>query len=226
MMIRLSGVSKIFYAKKSPISAVSDVTFCFHKGSFVLLTGKNGSGKSTLMMLMSGILSPTSGRVYFDGMDISRMPERFMNVIRRERIGMIFQERFLISGATAWENLILPLIPTAMSAKDIRKQGKRLLDRFGLAGIEKIKCGILSGGEKQRLMIARALINDPDVIFADEPATHLDEEILDVLGSEIAQWKAAGKTVVIATHQQGIFGNINPDLVLRLSKGRLTEGLL
>ena len=106
---------------------------------------------------------------------------------------------------------------------DIRNKGKALLRRFGLEEKENVRCGRLSGGEKQRLAIARALINDPDVIFADEPTTHLDHDVLQMLTREIQNWKTRGKTVVIATHQPELLNAAGPDIRLTLEKGRLAR---
>ena len=222
-MIRLSGVSKIFQTQKIRVEAVRDATARIPRGAVVLLSGHNGSGKSTLLSLMSGLLSPTSGRVYLDGKDISGMPERFISRIRREQIGMIFQERFLLPGLTAFENVVLPLVPMDFSNMEIRMKGKAILDQFGLSGKEKIPVNRLSGGEKQRLAIARALVNKPDIIFADEPTTHLDQDVLDLLTSEVTSWRKDKKTVVIATHRPDVLKNIKADKVFHLQNGRLTE---
>jgi putative ABC transport system ATP-binding protein len=219
-VIRLANVSRTLIDGKNRKAAVVDVTIHVPRGSVVLITGKNGSGKSTLISLMCGILSPTTGRVFIDGRDISRLPERFINRLRRERMGMIFQERSLIRQATVYENISLPLIPTDMRMHDIREKAGRRMTQFGLAGKGAVKCSGLSGGEKQRLAIARALVNDPDIIFADEPTTHLDDDVLNVLADEIADWKKTGKTVIIATHQPGILQGVEVDIRLELNRGR------
>ena len=222
-MIRLANVSKAFFHTKDRIDAVLDVNIHIPGGSLVLVTGKNGSGKSTLISLMCGILSPTTGRVFFDGRDISRLPERFISRLRRERMGMIFQERSLIRQATVRENISLPLIPTDMRMSDIRKMAQKRMHRFGLAGKGTVTCARLSGGEKQRLTIARALVNNPDVIFADEPTTHLDDDVLKALVDEFADWRKAGKTVIIATHQPGLLQGVKTDLRFELHRGRCVE---
>lgn len=219
-MIRLSHVTKNYRSGGRRVAAIADMSVEVPGGSIVLLTGKNGSGKSTLLSLMCGIISPTSGRVYFDGHDISRLPERFLARMRREKMGIISQERYLVSKLSVMENLVLPLVPTPLSSKNIFGKGEAIIKKFGLNGKEKIRVSRLSGGEKQRLIIARALINNPNVIFADEPTTHLDEDVLNVLSTEIMDWKAQGKTIILASHQPDLFGNINADLTLHLEKGR------
>jgi ABC-type lipoprotein export system ATPase subunit len=213
-------VSKIFYTKNDKIYAIKDAKIYMPRGSVVLVVGKNGSGKSTLLSLVCGAISPTSGRVYFGDNDISGLPPRFINLLRREKIGMIFQERSLIGRLTVIENLCLPLIPTNRNIVEIKKSGYDLLEKFGLKTKEKTKCGYLSGGEKQRLTIARALINNPDVILADEPTTYLDDEVLDVFINETKNWKKSGKTVVIASHQLELFDEIKPDILIELKQGQ------
>lgn len=222
-MIRLERVTKTFSSGNRPVAAVSDATCRVPKGAVVWVTGKNGAGKSTLILLMGGMLWPTAGRVYFGGKDISRLPERFLINMRRERIGLILQERFLLPHATALENLMLPLVPAAMPMADIRRRAEALLARFELAHAGKTRCGSLSGGEKQRLAIARSLIGSPDVIFADEPATHLDAAGLKLLASEMRRWRKSGRTVVLASHQSEVLADVPPDLVFHLDRGRLVE---
>ena len=220
-MIRLHHVSKYYRSGERRIAAVRDANIEIPKGAVVLLTGKNGSGKSTLISLMCGIISPTSGRVYFDGKDISRLPERFLTRIRREQTGMIFQGGGVLNALTVMDNLVLPLVPTNLSSNEIHGKGKEVIERFGLKGKGTMKVSRLSGGEKQRLVIARALINNPEVIFADEPTTHLDEDVLQFLSAEMAEWKNNGKTIVIATHQTDILKKINVDVCIHIEKGQL-----
>ena len=222
-MIRMEHVTKSFTAGKHSITAVSDVSLYIPKSRLVYLTGKNGAGKTTLILLMSGLLSPTSGRVYIDGQDISRLPERFLVNLRRNKIGMIFQERFLMPGASVLENLILPLIPGPMSGKKMEAKADGLLTEFGLSEKKHIHCRYLSGGEKQRLMIARALINDPDILFADEPFTHLDQEILALFLNKVTEWVASQKTVVLTSHQEEIAALDIPYLKFNINNGVCTE---
>ncbi len=190
----------------------------------MFVSGPNGSGKTTLLSLMAGIVSPTRGRVFFDGADISRLPERFLSAMRRERVGIMFQERHLIPGATVRENLILPLIPSGWTCRQIRHAAREALARFGLEEKSGQRVRALSGGQKQRLIIARALINDPDVILADEPATHLDEEFLRMIVEGCRVWRERGKTVVIAAHDPGLFEGVAADRFIRLERGRVVEG--
>ena len=222
-MIRLKNVTKQFMTERQKILAVSDVSLHIPKGGLVYLSGKNGAGKTTLILLMSGLLSPTSGRIFIDGKDISILPERFLTDMRRNKMGIIFQERFLISNASVMENLILPVLPCNLPIKRIEKKGEMILDEFGLLDKKKNQCRNLSGGEKQRLMIARALINDPDIIFADEPFTHLDQDILSLFSRKVLQWVADGKTVVLTSHQKQVIPSSLSCLHFSLESGRFME---
>lgn len=223
-MIRLRDVSKVYRSDGDTVTALEGVSLAVPRGAVVFVSGPNGSGKTTLLSLMAGIVSPTRGRVFFDGADISRLPERFLGAMRRERVGIIFQERHLIPEATVRENLILPLIPSDLTCRQIRHAAREALARFGLEEKSGQRVRALSGGQKQRLIIARALINDPDVILADEPATHLDEEFLRMIVASCRAWRGRGKTVVIAAHDPNLFEGVAADRFIRLERGRVVEG--
>ena len=224
-MIRLENVTKTFQSGMDRVTAIEGFSLHIPGGEITLLTGPNASGKTTLLSLMAGLISPSRGRVFFDGMDISRLPERWLSRMRRERVGIIFQERHLMRDATVMENLTVPLIPMDMSHREIKRAASKILSRFGLEGKGGFKVGAISGGQKQRLVIARALINDPDVILADEPTTHLDEELLRLFKTDVTNWKEGGKTVVIATHDVDLMRGIDTDLVIELQRGRIQEAL-
>ena len=222
-MIRLDNVTKNFAAAGSAVCAVSAVSLHIPEGRLVHLTGNNGAGKTTLILLMAGLMVPSSGRVYMAGQDISILPEPFMVALRRRKIGMIFQERFLMARASVMDNLMLPMIPCNLPIKTIREKARTLLDELGLEKKSKTQCRFLSGGEKQRLMIARALINDPEIIFADEPFTHLDQDVTALFSARIAAWVDAGKTVIITSHQKEPADLSLPCLHFHMDKGRLRE---
>lgn len=222
-MIRLRDVTKVYRSGGDTVTALEGVSLAVPRGEIVFISGPNGSGKTTLLSLMAGIVSPTRGRVFFDGADISRLPERFLGAMRRERVGIIFQERHLLPEATVRENLILPLIPSGLTYRQIRHASREVLTRFGLGEKSGQRARALSGGQKQRLIIARALINDPDVILADEPATHLDEEFLRMLVGICRDWREQGKTVVIAAHDPGLLDGVAADRFIRLDRGRVVE---
>ena len=222
-MIRLHHVTRTFAGNGSPVNAVSDITLDIAEGSLVLITGENGAGKTTLLCLMSGLLWPTSGRVFIDGRDLSMLPERFITRLRRKQIGMVFQDRFLLPDASVFQNLVLPLLPENISFKEIKKKADAALSEFGLKGMAEKECRRLSGGEKQRLLIARALLNDPAVILADEPATYLDETARAILTEQLQIRHESGKTIVIVTHGKDLpVTGIQPRRI-RLERGRLME---
>jgi putative ABC transport system ATP-binding protein len=221
VVIQFKNVSKSYHSDGEQVMALEEISLTIPPNEITFVIGPNGSGKTTLLSLMAGIILPSRGRVSFDGVDISRLPERFLSAMRRERIGIIFQERHLIRDATVRENLILPLIPTGLPFKQIQHISQSVLSRFGLAEKSGQRVSAISGGQKQRLIIARALINDPDVILADEPTTHLDEELLQMLVQDCNGWKEEGKTVVIATHDPALLGGIRPGRLIRIERGRV-----
>jgi putative ABC transport system ATP-binding protein len=222
-MIRMHNVSKTYRAGGEDVTAVAGISLHIPRGKVTILAGPNGSGKTTLLSLMVGIISPSSGRIFFDDQDLARLPERFVSKIRRERTGIVFQERYLMRDTTVIENLAVPLIPTEMSHSEVYAKAKSMLSRFGLEGKEGTRVNAISGGQKQRLTIARALVNDPDVIIADEPTTHLDEELLGMFAQYIIDWKRLGKTIVIATHDPSLLSGIQVDQAVRISQGRIQE---
>ena len=222
-MIRLSNVSKRYRTDTELVSAVEGISIEIPKGEVSVLEGPNASGKTTVLSLIAGITSPTTGRVYIDGLDISRLPERFISVMRREKIGIIFQERHIISDATVFENLTIPLIPTDMKSREIKKTADGVLSHFGLKRKESFKVNEITGGEKQRLAIARAFINDPEIILADEPTTHLDENHYNMFVKDVKGLGQKGKTIVIATHDRNLLKGIDADVVIRLDQGHIEK---
>ena len=201
-MIRLEGVSKYFGRGRQKTYAVKSAGFHIPGNSLTWITGHNGAGKTTLMLLMSGLLAPSEGRVYLDGQNVAILPERLRMDVLRQKTGLIFQERFLLADLSVQENLALPLVPTNRSARDIQKSILPLMEQFGLANQRKLSCRYLSGGQKQRLAIARALVNDPAIIFADEPFAHLDGDMQSFFKAQVAAWMDDGKTVIITSHDQ------------------------
>ncbi len=200
-IIKVEGVSK-YYNLGTPkeVAALGDVTLQIAKGSLVLLMGPSGSGKSTLLSLIAALTRPTSGRVVVDGQIISKLPDRFAADYRREKIGFIFQKFNLLEDLSVFENVIVPLIPTATSLGRIEKMAKNVMERFFIAHKRDMMVRKLSGGEQQRCAIARALINDPPIILADEPTANLDSALSEQFMQILGELKREGKTIVVATH--------------------------
>ena len=185
----------------SAVRAVNEVTVSISPGEFVALVGRSGSGKTTLLNLLAGLDRPSSGKVWFEGRELSQMPERDLVGLRRDRIGFVFQSFGLIPLLSAFENVELPLHIAGMSWRDRRRRANEALDLVGLTGRSGHRPYELSGGEQQRVAIARALVADPSVLFADEPTGELDSVTGQTIGGIMRDIGASrGVTVVTATH--------------------------
>jgi putative ABC transport system ATP-binding protein len=186
---------------ESETYALNKVNFSVAKGDFVSIVGPSGSGKSTLLNLIGALDRPTSGRVSLDGIDISKLPSAELAKIRNKKIGFVFQSFNLLDRISVRENVELPLSIGGISEKKRNKISTRLLEQFGIASKAHHRPNQLSGGEQQRVAVARALANDPSIILADEPTGNLDttntEIVMEILENLHDQ---TGKTVVIITH--------------------------
>ena len=195
------SVVREFGEGDSAVRAVNEVTVSIAPGEFVALVGRSGSGKTTLLNLLAGLDRPSSGKVWFEGRELSQMPERDLVGLRRERIGFVFQSFGLIPLLSAFENVELPLHIAGVSWRDRRRRANEALDLVGLTGRSGHRPYELSGGEQQRVAIARALVADPSVLFADEPTGELDSVTGQTIGGIMRDIGASrGVTVVTATH--------------------------
>lgn len=188
-------------------------------GEFLIVVGRSGSGKSTLLNLIGGLDRPSTGYVSVDGRSLGALSDRELTLLRRRRIGFIFQAYNLISTLTVSENLMLPLelnrLPTGNKVSN-------WLDRVGLAGMEDAYPDQLSGGEQQRVAVARALVHEPDLILADEPTGNLDlHYATQVVALLDGLCRSSGKTLVMATHSREVVGKA--DRMLTIREGRLLE---
>jgi len=191
--------------------ALHKINFRVEKGEFVSIIGPSGSGKTTLLNLLGALDRPTTGKVFIDGTDISKLPNALLAKVRNKKLGFVFQDFNLISRMSAGENVELPLLIEGVPGDERRRRAKILLDRFGLGAKSDRNVNKLSGGERQRVAVARALANDPTIILADEPTGNLDTRNTDVMMEFMHQLNAEyGKTVVIITH--------NPDVAKRAKR--------
>jgi putative ABC transport system ATP-binding protein len=194
-----------------------------HRGEFVALLGPSGSGKSTLLNLVSGIDTPDSGSVEVDGVVLTAIPERERTLFRRRHIGFIFQFFNLLPTLTVEENLLLPLELNGLPGGENHEKVRSLLGRVGLEGREGTFPDRLSGGEQQRVAVARALIHDPVLLLADEPTGNLDSKtgtrILDLLRGLAMD---RGVTLLAVTHSKEVAASA--DRILSIEEGRLVEG--
>jgi putative ABC transport system ATP-binding protein len=196
------------------VTALDDVSLAVHPGEFVGLTGPSGSGKSTLLHLLAGLDTPTSGTVEFDGTDIEALSERARTRLRLERVGVVFQRFHLLPSLTARANVALPLVEVGLGKHERRERATELLEEVGLGDRTDHRPSELSGGEQQRVAVARALVNDPDVVLADEPTGELDSEtgaqVLDLLGD-----LTDGRAVVVCSHDAAVRERVSRELRLR-----------
>ena len=200
-MIRVTDVTKTFNSgRHNEFTAVSGVSAIIRPREVTVLKGPSGSGKTTLLGLMGCMARPTSGRIYLEEREITSLPERFLTQIRRRTFGFIFQQFHLIRGVSALENVMLPAYPDGEPFAELSERALNILERFNLGHRAQAKVEWLSGGEAQRVAIARALINDPAYIIADEPTAHLDTRLSREFLEIMAGLHAAGKTIVMASH--------------------------
>jgi ABC-type lipoprotein export system ATPase subunit len=213
------SVSKTYRRGRQLITALQNVAFEVSQGELVLLIGPSGSGKTTLLNLIAALDRPDSGKILVDGLDVTGMSRSAAAGYRDERVGMIFQSYNLLPQLTALENILLPMIPRR---RPNRRRALELLETVGLGDRGRHRPSELSGGEQQRVAVARALINDPSLILADEPIGNLDDEnarrIIALLSDACRQ---RGKTVFLVTHDREMVGPA--DRVFEVRTGSLTS---
>jgi putative ABC transport system ATP-binding protein len=219
-IVRLKGVSKTYGEGAAERHVLRDVSLTFTRGEFDVLLGKSGSGKSTLLNLIAGIDDATSGRIWIEGREMTAMGDTERTLMRRQRMGFIFQAFNLIPTLTVLENVTMPLELAGAQPRKARDRANELLSAVGLVGRAKDFPDKLSGGEQQRVAIARALVNDPALVLADEPTGNLDADtgqiVLDLLDTLT---RKAGRNLIMVTHSTEVVGVA--DHVYRLREGRL-----
>ncbi|MFA0763256.1 MAG: hypothetical protein XFASWVDF_000978 [Candidatus Fervidibacter sp.] len=203
-----------------PTEALRGITLQFRRGEFASIVGPSGSGKSTLLYLLSGLDKPTSGRVEFDGVDLTTLNERALAEFRNRRMGFVFQFHFLLPEFTATENVAMPLLIAGVSRKEAMGKAAELLKRFGLGHRLRHYPSQLSGGEQQRVAIARALVNDPDILFCDEPTGMLDSKNAQALYELLREVNAErGQTILVVTHEREFAQRT--DRIIQLQDGQV-----
>lgn len=217
-MIRFDSVTKRYDGTGE---ALRNLTFEIDSGEMVFLTGSSGAGKSTLLKLIALIERPTRGQVFMDGRNISRMPARAIPKHRRQ-LGVVFQDNKLLTERSTFDNVALPLVIAGLNDREIARRVRAALDQVGLLKKERSKPSALSLGEQQRVGIARAVVNRPRVIIADEPTGNLDPwlslEIMKLFG----RFNDIGVTMLIATHDLNLLGKLGGRRV-QLADGEISE---
>ncbi len=237
-MIELSDITKTFNTgKQNQFTAVDNVTLAIEPQQITVFKGPSGSGKTSLLSIIGCMARPTSGRIFLHGVaaalpfrndggetvEITSLPERFLNEIRRSTFGFIFQQFNLVRGITVLENVMLPAYPTGEGRADFRARAENLLEQFNIARLAGQRSELLSGGEMQRVAIARALINNPSIIIADEPTAHLDSKLSHEFMEIVARLKGEGKTVLIASHDPVVFDSPHIDSVVEMRDGAVVS---
>lgn len=213
-MIRFDHVNKRYPGSHE---ALKDVSFELQQGDMVFVLGHSGAGKSTLLKLIAGIERPTSGTVLINNQNVSKLRPAALPYLRR-KFGLVFQDHKLLYDRNCFENVALPLYINGVTGSEAGKRIRAALDKVGLLGKEKAMPITLSGGEQQRLAIARAVVSRPSVLIADEPTGNLDENYATEIMGIFDAFRQVGVSVIIATHN---FRNTEDARVLRLNQGQL-----
>ena len=220
-VIVLKDIVKIFHMGDQELHALDDVNFSVDEGDFVAIMGPSGSGKSTMMNILGCLDRPTSGQYYLDGREVASLSDDELARTRNKKIGFVFQNFNLLSKLTAQENVALPLVYAGVGEDERMARVRKALEDVGLGDRLDHKPMEMSGGQRQRVAIARALINDPAIVMADEPTGNLDTkssyEIMDIFKA----LNAAGRTLVMVTHEPDIGRQTKRILVMR--DGRLNS---
>ncbi len=223
-IIQTENISKIYNdGQVDEVTAVDDVTVAIEEGSLTVLKGPSGSGKTSLLSLLGCMCRPTSGKIIVDGRDVAKLPEKFLTGIRRDTYGFIFQQFNLIRDISVIENVTLPLYPSEVDMDQMDKRAESILESLAVLHKKRAKIRDLSGGEQQRIAIARALINEPKIIFADEPTAHLDTALSEEFIQIMKKLNKEGKTLIIATHDPLVYERSFIDRIIEMRDGQVKE---
>ncbi len=221
-MVSARGLTKVYRMGRLEVRALDGVDLAIEKGEFTAIIGRSGSGKSTLLNILGALDRPTSGQVALDGVELSRLSDSQRARVRREKIGFVFQQFNLIPVLTALENVMLPLKYAGVSLEERRRRSVAVLETLGLSGRLDHRPVELSGGEMQRVAVARAMVNSPSIVLADEPTGELDShtahEIIDMM-LELNRNK--GQTFVIVSHDPAVAARARR--VIRMEDGHIQE---
>lgn len=216
-ILEVKNLQKIYTTRFGghKVNALNDVSFSVEKGEYVAVMGESGSGKTTLLNILAALDRPTNGQVLVEGMDLSSIPERKMAEFRRENLGFVFQDFNLIDTFSLRDNIYLPLVLSGMNVKVIRERITPIAEKLSITEILDKYPYEVSGGEKQRAAVARAMITDPKLILADEPTGALDSKSTDSLLEAFNEINNAGQTIVMVTHSTKAASHANRVLFIK-----------
>ena len=221
-MIELVNVTKVYKTGRFEVIALNNVSMKIEDGEFIAIMGPSGSGKTTLLNLIGCLDKPTKGKIMIDGIDTSQLADKQLTELRRDKIGFIFQQYYLIPTLTALENVELPMIFKGIPRSERIRRAKELLSLVGLEKVMNRMPNELSGGQQQRVAIARALANDPSILLCDEPTGNLDRKSGKVVMDLIKKLnEERGVTVVLVTHDAEVARYA--ERVVRIVDGRITD---
>ncbi len=221
-MLELTQVTKLYHeGQPNQVAAVSEVDLCLQLGQVTVLEGPSGSGKTSLLTLIGCLARPTSGRVVLQGELLSGLPEQHLAQVRRSTFGFAFQRFNLIPGLSVRDNVMLPAYPLGLPYAELGARAQAVMTQLGIGHRAAFKVELLSGGEMQRTAIARALINNPTIVIADEPTANLDAALTAQFLDIVARLKASGKTVVMSSHDPRITRAGVVDRVVAMADGRV-----
>jgi putative ABC transport system ATP-binding protein len=222
MLIELENTIKIYnQGKPNEVIALKGIDLEIEDNTMICFQGASGSGKSTLLAIIGCVFPPTSGRASIAGKKLSRMPDRFLTIHRREKIGFIFQQFNLLPRLSVMDNITLPLLPLGISLHERKTRARKLMNQLSISHKENFPAAQISGGEMQRVAIARALINNQPIILADEPTAHLDSALSNEFMQIMVDLKESGKTVIIASHDSLVSEHPAIDKIINIKDGRI-----
>jgi putative ABC transport system ATP-binding protein len=222
MLIKIENINKIFnQGRHNEFHAIRDISLDIEAGKTICFKGASGSGKTTLLSMVGCLSRPTSGRIFFKDKILSGLPERFLTDIRRHSFGFVFQKFNLIAGLSVLENIMIPAYPLGPDYKTLKATAEKLIEHFVLERVKHNPVEWLSGGESQRVAICRALINQPQIVIADEPTANLDSRLSIELMDVLDELKRDGKTILISSHDSNVFDSATVDSIVEICDGQV-----